>query len=526
MTRPVCPKCGKTMTLGSKAQSGKQRYVCVMRTNGTRIYCYSTTDATATVSKTRAGNAGGKPSIFKRPIRQGVQTFIITAAQNATPIHEDFWACLQTARKALDAELLVVPLRYKNPTSRWTASQANEEIWDVAVRNYLYNTRLRLNKNLVLLGDIKTQPTATNPVEGFESITGGESAILAHTRLQLRSVATPANKMAKIVTTTGACTVANYTDSKAGKKGEFHHALAAIIVEIDSGIFHMRHVHYDTKSKSFTDLETRYTVGGVVRAPRPLALVMGDTHVDFVDPEVVEATDEMIAMLEPELLVWHDLLDGYSCNPHHIGNPFNAAAKRDSGMGDVKAEVMRAIEHVRAKTPDDCVSVVVSSNHDNFLGRWIINNDWREIDPINHDFYLETALMMRRGTKMGTGGTQTPNPFKYWLERELKDNDKFDCLGGDESYVAGGVELSLHGDRGPNGARGSARNLRRIGVKTIVGHSHSPAIEEGCYQVGTSTRLRLEYNGGPSSWLNCHCLLHADGKRQLITIVGGKWRLM
>ena len=29
----------------------------------------------------------------------------------------------------------------------------------------------------------------------------------------------------------------------------------------------------------------------------------------------------------PEKLIWHDLLDAYSVNPHHRGNPFNAIAK-------------------------------------------------------------------------------------------------------------------------------------------------------------------------------------------------------
>ena len=97
-------------------------------------------------------------------------------------------------------------------------------------------------------------------------------------------------------------------------------------------------------------------------------------------------------------------------------------------------------------------------------------------------------------------------------------------LGGDESLVVCGVELGMHGDRGPNGARGSARNLRRIGVRSIIGHSHSPEIAEGCYQTGTSTRLRLEYNSGPSSWLNAHVVLNADGKRQLVIIVDGRFR--
>ena len=69
------------------------------------------------------------------------------------------------------------------------------------------------------------------------------------------------------------------------------------------------------------------------------------------------------------------------------------------------------------------------------------------------------------------------------------------------------------------------RNLRRVGVRSVIGHSHSPGIEEGCYQTGTSTFLRLEYNSGPSGWLQAHVLVHADGKRQLIIIIDGKWRL-
>ena len=519
MKRPTCPKCGKTMTRGPKAQSGKLRWECATG----NVYCYSTTNP-GSAKTNRIGQRGKRPLVFKKSIKPNTRTYIITAAQNATPIHEAFWACLQTARVARNAELIVVPIRYKNPTSRWPLSQKNDEIWAPETVPYLHNTRLSLNKNLVLLADVKTQPTAAEPLRGFESITGAESAILAHTKIQLESIATPANKMAKLITTTGACTVANYSDTKAGKLGEFHHSLAAIIVEINGGIHYMRHVHFDKKTASFTDLNTRYTADKAEPAPRPLALVMGDTHVDFIDPKVANATSDMIATLSPETLVWHDLLDGYSANPHHEGNPFNMIAKRNGAMDNVGEEVKRAIDWVKNNTPDNALSVVVSSNHNDFLARWIISNDWRT-DPTNAEFYLSTALEMVRQTKMGPGGTEYPNPFPYWGEHYLTDRNKFLFLRGDQSFVRGGIELGLHGDRGPNGARGSARNLRRIGIRSVVGHSHSPEISEGCYQVGTSTRLRLEYNHGPSSWLNAHCLVHADGKRQLVIIINGNWKL-
>jgi hypothetical protein len=326
------------------------------------------------------------------------------------------------------------------------------------------------------------------------------------------------------MTTTGACTVANYTDTKAGKKGEFHHTLGAVLVEVDGPVFFLRQLNASKSTGEFTDLDTTFSPTRVRPAERPLALVMGDTHVDFVDPHVMAATFSgrgMVSALRPRHLVWHDLLDGYAANPHHHGNPFNALAKRQSGRDNVAAEVARAADFVVVNTPKDTQSIVVSSNHDDFLRRWVISTDWRQ-DPTNAKFYLETALAMARATKMGIGGTEYFSPFVHGMW-QLAPNVR--CLGGTESFLLAGVELGMHGDRGPNGSRGSIKNLRRIGARSIIGHSHSPGIEEGCYQTGTSTYLRLEYNGGPSGWLNAHCLLHADGKRQLIIIVNGKWRL-
>ena len=97
-------------------------------------------------------------------------------------------------------------------------------------------------------------------------------------------------------------------------------------------------------------------------------------------------------------------------------------------------------------------------------------------------------------------------------------------LGGDEPYMVHDIDVSQHGHRGPNGVRGSLTNLSKIGVKTVIGHRHSPGIMGGCWQVGTSSRYDLEYIQGPSSWLHCHCVIHANGKRQLLPIIEGKWR--
>jgi len=533
MTEYRCPRC-KTGHLirDGKTPAGKTRWAC--RTN--RVRCYSTTNPGADGIQTQSGipGAGEKKAIFRRSLT-GSNRFLITAAQNATPVHKEFLASLELACSSLNAELVVVPIRYKNPTSRWSSSQANEEVWAPELQPYLFNRRKMLNRNLVLLGDIKTQPTAMSPLSGFDALTMGESGILPHTKLEMKTIPTPQSAMPKILTTTGAVTVENYTDSKAGALGRFHHTLGACLAEVGSREFHLRQINADKGDGRFHDLDKVYGAdwvqGGVGKGLEAEALVLGDTHVDFADPEVVRATDEMIEVLKPRHIIWHDLCDSYSVNPHHKDNPFITIAKMKAGKSNVLDELSRAVKFVAERTPAGTISHIVFSNHPEMLRRWMVNTDWRR-DPVNAQFYLATASMMAEGANVGRFGTEYPDPFMFWgrklaegLLRKIGGRGEIRFLAQDESLQLAGVEVSMHGDSGPNGARGSRYNLRRIGVKSVIGHTHSPGISEGCYQVGTMTALKAEYTSGPSGWLNTHCVIYPNGKRSLLNIIKGKWRI-
>ena len=98
-----------------------------------------------------------------------------------------------------------------------------------------------------------------------------------------------------------------------------------------------------------------------------------------------------------------------------------------------------------------------------------------------------TPLPMK-SVDTGPGGAECVNPFAYWVNK--KGLKAVRCLGTDQSFSVKGVELGMHGHRGPNGARGTLKSFSTIGVKSITGHSHTPGIENGAYQAGTSTSLR------------------------------------
>lgn len=463
-----------------------------------------------------------EPMHFPR-VLQGSR-FIITAAQNATPVHPEFLAALQVAAQEMGADLVVIPLRYKNPTSVWSTRQETDEWWDPALTPHLFDGRKKIGPNLVLVGDIKIQPTALSPLTGFEALTGGESCIIGHPKMQLRTVPAPSGKTPKILSTTGAVTKRNYTDSKAGALGAFHHHLGAVVVELKGKRFHLRQITADRTTGEFTDLDRVYSPAGVRKAPPALGLVLGDTHARWTSPEVDRATfgrRGIVPTLDPRVLVFNDLFDGWSVNPHHEGDPFIAIAKARVSGGNVLEEIKHAVRYV-AKRSAGRQAVVVPSNHDDFLARWVRSTDWRRT-PGNAAFYLETAAALVARTTVDGGGARYPDPFAFWVDR-LKGKARIRCLAPDEVFRLGTIECGLHGDRGPNGAKGTLKNLSRLGARIISGHTHTPGIEEGHYQVGTSTPLRMEYTRGPSSWLQAHCVVYADGARSLLVIIDGEWR--
>lgn len=443
-------------------------------------------------------------------------TFIVTCATNDTRVNVPFLRALELYAKRNAARIVVIPIRYKNPTSQNEAARVIT--YGKQVLPYLVDTRLQPCKGLQILADIKTQPTAVQPLASMDGLTGTDSCIVGHTSVALESVATRGHELPKLMMTTGAVTHANYSQTVAGSRGEFNHVFGAVIVQVDraSGLFHLRHVNA-TSSGAFIDLDTEYLPDGTTQpAGRAQALVLGDVHAELHDPGAIAATREQVAALNPKRVIFHDVHNHGSASHH--STVWERFARRVTGRDKVAGELQTTAAMIDSFHRAGQETVIISSNHHDHLGKWLA--DHRNGDDMTNAglYHRAKAAVLGAIEKTGT----IPDIFALIMRPLLNHPARFVSNG--DSYQVSGIEIGMHGHEGPNGSRGSAKSLNKIGSKSIIGHSHTPRIVGGCYQVGTLSLLNMGYNTGPSSWLNSNVVIYANGKRSHLHVIGGKWR--
>ncbi|MGH9968295.1 MAG: hypothetical protein ACREBG_10750 [Pyrinomonadaceae bacterium] len=441
------------------------------------------------------------------------KTYVITSAVNATKAHAGFMRTLKLYCDTQDAQLIVIPIRYRNPTR---TDDTPDDWWDARLSEYITHERTQIAPGLVVLADIKVQPTAINPLQGWLTVSGTASAILGHTKIALKAVATTPGHPAKIVQTTGACTVEQYSDTNAGKKGQFHHTLGAVVVEVDGDINHTRHI-CPMKDGSFIDLDKKYTVKGITDAPRVDTLTMGDIHAQRHDPSVLAATQAMAGRVNPVRIVAHDVLDFWSASHHN--KYFEKFRRQCEGTSSVLRELEETAQYMDKITPLADQVVMVGSNHHDHFTQWLEKSEHAH-DMENALVYHETKAAMLRA--IHDGGYC--DPFKLWMDKLMASAARLKWLKPGESFMRHGIEFAWHGHKAPGGARGSTKAFANIGAKIVKGHSHCAEIIDGAHSVGTSSLMDMGYNlDSPSAWTHTHDITYANGKRTLIHCNGGKF---
>lgn len=440
------------------------------------------------------------------------ETFIITMAQNATPVHKNFFRNILVYKEDWNAGLHVIAGRYKNPTSVWTFNQEMDENWVKEVLPYLDANRHKLHKLLQVLSDVKIPPTASTPLSGMNGLTGLESCIVGHPRQHLKSLPVLEGYPHKLLLSTGACTLPNYTDSKAGKKGEFHHILGFIIVELDGEDFHIRQVNAD-KDGNFYDLYKRVKDGVVYdNTDGAEVAILGDIHIRHSEKSVTESAFEIVDFMKPKYTVIHDIVEMESILHWDNKNPFRLLYKEENNLDNLQDEINEMYVWVQDHLKYNLV--ISRSNHDDMLDRWLQSNDWRISN--NKATYLKLASIMANEPI-----AQIKGILPFLLDQRF--GDKIKTLSLDDSFRILGWELSMHGHLGANGSRGGHTQFKNLNTKNITGHGHHPHREDGHIMVGTLSHLRVGFNRGASNWMNGMCLIYPDGKAQLIHFINGKY---
>jgi hypothetical protein len=446
----------------------------------------------------------------ERKFNKKKKRFLITWAQNSTEVHENFISNIEAYAKFINADIHVIAGRYKNPTSVFT--DKSYDVWSDRILQYLDAGRHEVHKHMWIMSDVKIQPTAVDPMTGLQGMSGINSCVFGSPKVQMETIPVLEGNLPKLMMTTGACTLRNYTDSKSGKKGEFHHTLGFVLVEIKNDeVFFSRQITA-TDDGNFTDLFYKVENGLVNQIDSVAAAVLGDLHYGQHDERVLEKTLELFKSLKPENVILHDVFDGLSINHHESKDPFIQYQREVDGSNSLRSEIESMLEGLE-KFSQYKVSVV-RSNHDDFLDRWLKNTDWRKANTLKNSIeYMEFSALLLKG--------EAPKGIIPYLIN--KKFPSYKTLGRSDSLVINGWELAQHGDIGSNGSRGSLLQFRKLNTKIVVGHYHSPGRKDGALAVGTSTKLRVNYNLGPSGWLQSHVIIHHDGKAQHINFIRGEF---
>lgn len=451
--------------------------------------------------------------------------FVITSALNNCEVHTSFLQSLQNYCATENAQLLVVPVAYKN-VSLFSGSYTPE--WPSELDQYYITQDIKLSSNLVIMGSMRIQATAARPLQGTIGVSKGLSAIFGHPRLALETVATPMNRLPLVYMTTGTVSKASYSDTKAGRLGEFHHNPGAVIVETDGDLFWWRMVHPDAFG-SFIDIDKQYGPdGSVFPAPPAEAVIVGDVHVGFDDSSVIHAVHRLVTGCRAQNVILHDLLDFFSGSHHHVSNNVLRALKAARGRHSVYSELKSVADWLDKYCREGTHYHIIRSNHHDHLDKWL-NNNSANIDAEN--LWLWHHLNAQQ-LRMALDIADDPAKQHQWgvtsafelamaaLTRPATQQ-RFSFADDKTPLEFKGIDCSNHGDKGPNGSRGSRAGFARVQRKTFIGHSHSPGIYDGCYQVGKSSQNE-QYLSGYSSHLHCSGIIYADGNRTLFPIIDGK----
>jgi hypothetical protein len=439
----------------------------------------------------------------------GNRKYVVTSLVAGTQIDDRFLNSIKNYCKHNKAELVVLAMRGISVDDIFYP-EILSKVEDNICSEMVFNSNLKAV-------DFKLSPAMINPLTGLGRMGAKRtSLIIASPKQQMQSVPVSNRTLPHVLYSTGTISIPEYSNNRIGVLGEEDNVVGGLIVEIENNeIFHIRLIVSDNKG-CFYDLDKYYSPDEIKKSSIE-AIVLGDLHSGSEDAMAVQSWKEIIHLTNPKYIVFHDIMDSMSINHHQEKNiVYNAnlpvhAKTLEKELDTLGNTLKQWSEEFKKST-----LIITKGNHDAWLDKYLQEGKYaRPEQAHNHRFALSLANYV----------LDDKNPIEEYINKKYKiKNIKW--LRIDEDFIIKRNQLGYHGAKGSNSGRNSAAALELARGAGIYGHSHSPAILRNTMIVGTTTKLKLDYNmDGASSWLHASGLLYSSEYKTLIISIEGKWKI-
>ncbi|MBE8233397.1 MAG: hypothetical protein HAW67_06635 [Endozoicomonadaceae bacterium] len=310
------------------------------------------------------------------------------------------------------------------------------------------------------------------------------------------------------------------------------------IIQVSNGEVIEHHPVSDTKGKTSYIKEVNVTTGkskntknkNIVEAINP-----GDIHEihleDWMRKVFWYDKNSVVNYCKPKYQLLHDVIDFRARNHHDRGNPLLEYTKNLKNIDDVEDELKSYASFMDFSAVDNCLNVVVDSNHHNAVVRWLGESNAIHRDPKNAYVYVKGWYAFMTAIN---NNDENFNILK-WAYEEFSDKKNINSikwLNEGESFVIcknqelnySGIECGIHGHLGIAGSRGSPSSYTKLGRYSNTGHTHAAGIYLGVATSGIQASLDLGYNKGLDKWSQSFIITYSGGSRQIATIWKQKWK--
>lgn len=466
--------------------------------------------------------------------------WLVTCVQNNTDVNIPALRSLEKYAEYLGAEIIAMP-SYYNKKGYQSANKDNKDevYFDTEIKKYLREESCFLGNDKLAFVAANIRPTVTAPLSGKRAAmipVTTDIGIFPHVKIAAQTLPVAKGRTVREMYTTGTVTLRNYIQNDAGQKAESSHCYGGMIITLDpNGVHHVRHLQVMADDGVFFDVidgkVIKVSPAGVSAAGDVVAaLQLGDIHAEKLDQKCAAASwgnGGLLDVLRAKRVLIHDAHDFTSRNHHNRNNAdflYQQYLQNRSVLDDINdtAKVLLDIQRDGYGHP-----VIIESNHDLALSRWLTDGDVRIMyDPANIQLYhylnYSKFDYMKECHEQGRENDFSALEFAIMKVSDYGGMINATWLRVDESYIVAGIECGTHGHTGANGSRGTPKQFANQGIPMCTGHTHSPSIIDGVYTAGVCG-LEMGYNIGASSWSQTHTVIYENGQRQLLHFRNGSF---